>query len=95
MSTDPTLLAVLPPEYLNEDKSAPLFNTAIAFIVVQTVFVVLFYISRYINKTANGIEFWCFMPLAYIFSIGLCVVAGLRTSSAFVIKKQANSFSQI
>ena len=54
-----------PPEYLAENRGQQLLNVAIVFGVLETVFIVLFFVSRIIFKTANGPEMYL-MPLAYI-----------------------------
>jgi hypothetical protein len=69
-------MAVKPsPAYLAENSSAPLYQTAVTFMVLQSIFVVLFYASRYINKTAYGVDFWCFIPLAYVFCMANCSIS--------------------
>ena len=66
MAVDPAVLAALPPEYLAEDDSAPLFHLSIVFAVLQTLFFVLFYVSRYLNKNTGGADFWFLIPIAYL-----------------------------
>ncbi|KAF2804406.1 uncharacterized protein BDZ99DRAFT_575408 [Mytilinidion resinicola] len=73
LQLDPAALAKLPPGDLSENIGHRVMNLAIAFLVLQSVFVVLFYISRYLNKMLNGWECWLFMPLAYIFCTALCI----------------------
>jgi hypothetical protein len=72
MSLDYSKLPELTPEYLAEDLSAPLWNTSIAFIVLETVSVALFFASRCLSQTLRGLEVWI-MPLAWLASVGLCV----------------------
>jgi len=77
---DPALAAQLyPPEYLAEDRSRQLTNTAIAFAVLATVFVGLFFTSRVINKTVNGPDFWL-MPPAYIACLGQVTISFCKPS---------------
>jgi hypothetical protein len=70
---DPALLAKLPKSYLEEDIGHRLLSFAIAFIVLQTVCVALFYTSRWFSKTLHGIECWLFMPIGYLANIGVCI----------------------
>lgn len=72
-SFDPTELAKLPKGYLQQDIGDRLIITASVFIVLQTIFVTLFYISRHLTKTLNGLECWLFMPVGYILTTVLCV----------------------
>src|SRR5690625_3493294 len=69
---DPSLL----PEsaFLPDDKGHQLKHTAIAFIVVETLFVGLRYFSRYLISSRSGADDWL-MPLAWLFSVGLCVIS--------------------
>lgn len=73
----------LPLEYLAADGSASLLRLAIAFIGILTVFVVLFYISRHLGNTANGIDFWVFIPLGYFFCLMHCIVTICMYSQYF------------
>lgn len=88
---DPALLAKLPKEYLREDIGHRLIKVAIVFLVLQTVFTALFYISRYLNKMLNGLECWLVMPIAYIFSTALCVCGLCKGSSALFYTRQLGS----
>ena len=49
-------------------------NTAIAFIVVLTVLVILRYCARYTAKTPWGWED-LLIPFAYLSNLGICVVS--------------------
>src|SRR6186713_1036597 len=60
-------------EYLAENTGSSLNHLSISFIVVLTVFVSMFYVARWENKTLNGAEVWCFIPLGYLFCIGVCI----------------------
>jgi hypothetical protein len=65
----------LPPSaFLPDDRGHQLKNTAIAFMVVETLFVGLRYVSRYLIRSRSGADDWL-MPLAWVFNIGLCGVA--------------------
>ncbi|KAK7186530.1 hypothetical protein DPSP01_002039 [Paraphaeosphaeria sporulosa] len=57
-------------------RGEELVNLAIAFIVIQTIVLILFYISRYAKvKHISGVEMKYFMPLGYMFCIGNAVCA--------------------
>jgi predicted membrane protein len=58
--------SALSPEYLAEDDSAPLYHLSIVFAILQTIFFVLFYISRYLNNNINGADVWFLIPIAYL-----------------------------
>ncbi|KAF1948503.1 hypothetical protein CC80DRAFT_486023 [Byssothecium circinans] len=75
MATPTPKPPALTPEYLAEDASPPLFRTAILFMVLQTIFLVLFIISRFINKTAKGLDFYLLIPLGYIFVMANCSIS--------------------
>ena len=62
-----------PPGYLAEDRSQQLIHVAIIFGVLETVFVLLFYISRIVTKTANGPEVWL-IALGYIACFGHVII---------------------
>jgi hypothetical protein len=70
---DPTALAHLPKTYLEEDIGKRLIIVAAVFIVLQTVFVSFYYISRYINKNLNSWECWILMPMSYILATAVCI----------------------
>lgn len=71
---DSAHLASLSKSYLEENIASRLTNTAIAFLALQTVAVVLFYLSRYTTKTLDAWDCWVFMPVGFIFSTGVCVL---------------------
>lgn len=81
---DPVYLASLPPTYLAEDASAPLLRVSIALIVLQTFIVAAFYISRYLNNTTNGIEFWWLVPASFVFCTANIVGGICRLQSSFL-----------
>jgi len=62
------------PAYLAEDTSRQLLNVVVAFAVLETVFIVLFFTSRAMNKTANGWDVFLMIP-AYIFCFVHIIVA--------------------
>jgi hypothetical protein len=66
-----------PAEYLAEDRSHPLINLCIAFIVLEVFFVGLFIASRIKGKTANGFDTYL-IPLALPFCL-IEPIAAIRT----------------
>ena len=65
----------LPPSaFLPDDRGHQLQNTAIAFIVVETLFVGLRYVSRYLIRSRRGADDFL-MPLAWLFNVGLCGIS--------------------
>lgn len=62
-----------PPGYLKEDNSQQLLHVAIVFGVLNTLFIILFFIARTMNKTANGLEMYL-MPLAWVFCFSLSII---------------------
>lgn len=81
----PEQLAKLSPEYLAENESRRLLNVSIAFLVIETIFFVMFVASRFILRNYNGIEVWCFMPLAYVCCVANSVL-GIRKTTPFYQK---------
>ena len=69
---DPT--QVYPPSYLAENVGWKLIKIAIIFGGLETIFAVLYLVSRYLNKTANGLDFYL-MPVAYIICFSNSIVA--------------------
>jgi hypothetical protein len=72
--------AELSKSYLEENIGSRLNATAIIFMVVQTVTVILFYVSRYITRTLKGYDCWLLMPFAYACTTGLCITGLCKTS---------------
>ena len=70
----------LPPAYVAEDNSHPLFATCIAFLVIETFFMSLLYISRFLSsETKANWNMVALMTGAYI--VCLCkITIGLRTT---------------
>lgn len=62
-----------PPEYLAEDQSQRLIILAITFAVLETLFIGLFSISRYINNTAYGMDTYLMYP-AFIMCVSHAVL---------------------
>ena len=70
----------------DEYGGAPLLNVSIAFAVIETVVILLFYASRYIQtKSITGLEMTAFMPLGYISCIGNSIV-GIREQPQFLLE---------
>lgn len=57
-----------------EDHGPVLKNTAIAFIILETCFVILRYVSRAIIRAPSGIDDYL-MPLAWLFNMAVCGVS--------------------
>ena len=62
------------PSYLSEDRGSELTIVAITFAVLLTVFVTLFFVSRALNKTLNGLDVYL-IPPAYIFCFGNIIIS--------------------
>lgn len=69
MNPDPTIFDGFPPGYKEEYIGYILQNTAIAFIVLETVFVALRYLAQRIGRKPFGIDDWLMMP-AWLFCFG-------------------------
>jgi hypothetical protein len=67
---DPSLLS---PEYVAQNRSFQIATAAIVCGVLETIFVVLFFSSRFASKTLNGPEVWL-MPWAYAFCLTHCIM---------------------
>ncbi|PVH99780.1 hypothetical protein DM02DRAFT_416948 [Periconia macrospinosa] len=65
----PPDLSHFPPEYLAADNSAPLFHTCIAFLVIDTIFMILLYAARIIDKKTN-MSMLILMTSAYFVCLG-------------------------
>ena len=68
----PEALSGLPPSYFEINVSGPLVHCAIALVVLETVFVGLYFTSTVLARMPKGLEFWCFIPIGYILSLALC-----------------------
>jgi hypothetical protein len=65
-----------PPEYLAEDVSAPLLGTSIAFLILETLFIVLLYTSRYLSKGERAnLSMQILLTLTYIVCVGKITIA--------------------
>ncbi|KAF2117349.1 hypothetical protein BDV96DRAFT_644773 [Lophiotrema nucula] len=62
------------PEYLAENVGSRTLGTCIAFIVLQTAFMVLFCAARFIKKNYRGLDFWLLVPTSYLFCMAMCIV---------------------
>lgn len=58
---DPTNMP-FPPGYLSENRSSQTTNVTIVFGVLEVFFVGLFFVSKYMNKTAKGIDTYLMLP---------------------------------
>jgi hypothetical protein len=82
------------PNY-NTPEGEQLIKVAIAFIVFQTVFLVLFYASKYIqSKDISGIEMTFFMPLGFIFCVGNSVLSIRKSTILWFALETCNCSSQ-
>ena len=57
------------PAYLAEDRSRELINVIVAFAVLETFFIILFFTSRIMNHTANEWDVYLMIP-GYLFCFG-------------------------
>lgn len=64
--------------YLSEDKSRDLINVAVAFAILETFFMSLFFTSRIMNHTANGWDVYLMIP-AYLFCFSHIIVAACKS----------------
>ncbi|KAH8691694.1 hypothetical protein GQ44DRAFT_695530 [Phaeosphaeriaceae sp. PMI808] len=71
---DINALKALPQEYLAEDRGQDLFRVSVAFIVLETFFIILFLIARVMNKTAKSVEVMYLMPAGYVFCVSVATV---------------------
>ena len=67
---DPRLFS---PEFLAENQSYRAVRTGIAMLVVETIFVALFFISRYKSKASFGMDTYLMAP-GYICCLGLIIM---------------------
>lgn len=68
------------PEYLAETNNPGLDQrVSIAFIVIDTFFLLVFFLSRYYNPKAVGVPMLVCNTLCYVFCIG-SATAGIRES---------------
>lgn len=71
-----------PPEYLAEDSSRQLINVAIAFALLETIFLTFFTFARRINSTTNGLDFWL-IPAAYLACFSHVIIISRGLTSVF------------
>ena len=67
------IVAPMPPGYLEQDSSLPLFSVSLLLMVLQSIFVAIFFVSRILSKNMRGLEFWVFLPAAYVFCMAHCI----------------------
>lgn len=60
-------------EFLRENRGRELMNAAIALGVLETLFVSLFFISRYINKNLNGVDIYMMLS-AFLSCLTLVII---------------------
>jgi hypothetical protein len=73
------------PEYLAETNNPYLAQrVSIAFIVIDTLFLVLFYVSRYFNPKAVGLPMLVCNTLAYILCLGSAAAGICEFCSPFL-----------
>ena len=65
------------PAYMAEDRGWELIKIVISFGILVTVFVLLFFVSRTLNKTLNGLDVYL-IPPTYIFCIGNITVSSRK-----------------
>ena len=73
-------LPKITPEYLAADRSRALINIGIAFVVLDTFFVSLFFFSRIKCRIPIGIDGWLMIP-GYLLCLAHCI-GDFRKSSA-------------
>lgn len=59
-------------EYLNEYNGNPVIVTAIVFIILNTIFVCLRFLSRHLQNTAFGWDDAFIVP-SWLTNIGMCI----------------------
>ena len=75
------------PAYLAEDRSRDLINFVLAFAILETFFISLFFTARIMNRTANGWDFYLMIP-AYLFAFADIVLAARKSFGSFERKKK-------
>lgn len=70
---DPTDANQVSQEYLDEYIGDRLLIIASLFIGLNTIFIILYYVSRYMAKTLDGWDTFFLIPAGYLFNLGLCV----------------------
>ncbi|MCJ1438932.1 hypothetical protein MMC27_008322 [Xylographa pallens] len=82
-----------PPQFLAQDRSWEIRNAALAMGILETLFVFLFFLSRHIQKTANGLEIWIMLP-AYLFCITHCIMIYCKHAPTEPIVKAVDETDQ-
>ena len=65
-------LSLIPPEYLAADRSRTLIHIGIAFIVLDTLFISLFFFTRLKCRIPVGIDGWLLVP-GYLLCLAHCI----------------------
>jgi hypothetical protein len=63
------------PEYAAEDSSGPLKGIAYAFIVLETLTIFAYFVSRYIKAPTIHREMPYLMVFGYLFSVGIPIMS--------------------
>ena len=63
-------LSQFSPEYLAENRSGTLLGMSIAFVVLETIFIVLLHTSRYVARERPNRWMEFFMTLTYLVIVG-------------------------
>lgn len=66
------------PAYLAEDRSRDLINVVVAFAILETLFICLFFTSRIMNRTANGWDLYLMIP-AYLLAFADIILAARKS----------------
>ena len=83
------------PEYLAETNDPGLDQrVSIAFIVIDTIFLLIFYLSRYFNPKAVGVPMLVCNTLCYVLCMG-SAATGIRESFRFCLLKWLVGFEKI
>jgi ABC-type uncharacterized transport system permease subunit len=75
------------PAYLAEDRSRDLINLVVAFAILETFFICLFFTSRIMSRTANGWDFYLMIP-AYLLAFGNVIIAARKSLAHLNEKKK-------
>jgi phosphoglycerol transferase MdoB-like AlkP superfamily enzyme len=71
----PAELMALPPEYLMEVNpiARRMYNTGIAFVVVDTIMFLLFIVSTRMARQPAPLELYFLMPVGYLAVVGIAL----------------------
>jgi len=71
----PTKLPPMTPEYISETTAPPMVGAAWAFIVLETITFLMYFVSRFIKKPSNHPEMPFLMIGGYLCCVGLCIMS--------------------